>query len=199
MRVFAVPGPVPALVRALTAAVAAALLVAVLAGFGAGAAGAQIDGTVTVTMVPASASAILGDNVDLTIEVTNTGSAPTVPLVVHLDITDPAIAGSVDPEDWTSTLTKPIGVLEPGATQTVDWPVQPISPGTFAAYAVAMSVGADDLANSNVVTIDVEDRRSLNPDGILPVAIATPVVIGGLLVAQTGVARRRRPHGHAPS
>jgi len=199
MRSFAVPGRVPVLFRALTAAVAAALLVAVLAGFGAGPAGAQIDGSVTVTLEPPSASAILGDNIDLTIEVTNTGSEPTAPLVVHLDVTDPAIAGSVDPEDWTSTLTKPIGVLEPGATQTVDWPIQPISPGRFAAYAVAMSVGADDLASSNVVTIDVEDQRSLNPDGILPVAIATPTLIGGLLVAQTGVARRRRPRGPSPS
>ena len=118
-------------------------ILTVLAGCWAttGAAGAQIDGSVTVTVEPRSASAVLGEHLDLAIEVTNNGSEPTPPLVIHLDITDPDNADSVDPEDWTSTLTKPLVVLEAGQTRTVDWRIQPISSGSFATYAVALAPG----------------------------------------------------------
>ena len=181
----------------LPAAVLAILTVLAGCWLTTGVAGAQIDGAVTVIVEPRSASAVLGEHLDLAVQVTNNGSEPTPPLVIHLDITDPDNAGSVDPEDWTSTLTKPLGVLEAGQSRTVDWRIQPISGGSFATYAVALAPGVAELAGSNVVTVEVADRRSLNPDGILPVAIAVPALIGALLLAQTSLGRRRRHHGPA--
>jgi uncharacterized membrane protein len=147
--------------------------------------------TVDLVVEPTSVDVVLGQDLDLTISVTNVGSDPTPPLLVHIDITDPEKASSVDPEDWTATLSKPIGALESGATRTVDWRIQPISGGTFALYAVALSPGVDAVAASNVVTVDVADQRSLDPNGILPVAIAAPAVVGALLVVQTQRTRRR--------
>lgn len=47
-----------------------------------------------------------------------------------------------------------------------------------------------ELTASNVAIIDVEDRRSLDPDGILPVAMGVPIVVGGLLIGQIGYRRR---------
>lgn len=163
------------------------------------AASGSIGEDLTVTMSPAASDVVLGDAFDIRIDVTNTGAAPSSSLVVHIDITDPTSAESVDPEDWTSTLSKPIGALGPGESTYVDWQLQPISPGRFTLYAVSLSANDDSAAISNVVTVDVTDRRTLNPEGILPVAIGVPALIGGLLVLQIGRNRRtsRRDSEHA--
>lgn len=144
----------------------------------------------TLTISPSSNAVLLGDTFDVRIDVTNTGAAPTSPLVVHIDVTDPTSAESVDPEDWTPTLSKQIGAVGPGESADVDWQLQPISPGSFTLYAVSLSAGEDAVAISNVVTVDVTDRRTLNPEGILPVAIGVPALIGGLLALQIGHTRR---------
>ena len=151
---------------------------------------AQIGESVTVTIDPATANVVLGDNLDLRVVVTNNGSETAPPLVVHLDITDPNQSTSVDPEDWTATLSKPIGAIPAGETATVEWTIQPISGGTFATYAVVLSAGADSVAASNVLQVTVADQRTLNPGGILPVAIGAPIIVGTLLVAQLRAARR---------
>jgi hypothetical protein len=151
-----------------------------------------IDDNVTVTVEEASDHTLLGDTLDLAITVTNSGPATTESLVLHIDITDLGGDGSVDPEDWTATLSKPVGQLGPGESRRVDWRLQPISGGSFTLYAVALAAGVDNLASSNVVTIDVTDQRSLNPNGILPAAIGTPTVVGALLVVQVRRSRRRQ-------
>lgn len=144
-----------------------------------------------LTISPSSNTVLLGDTFEINIEVANTGAAPTPAIVVHIDITDPTSTESVDPEDWTSTLSKPIGTVGPGESTNVGWELQPISPGSFALYAVSLSAGDDAVAVSNVITVDVTDRRTLNPEGILPVAIGVPALIGALLAFQVGRTRRR--------
>jgi hypothetical protein len=128
--------------------------------------------------------------------VTNSGNQATAPLVIHLDITDPSRSTSVDPEDWTATLSKPIDVLAPGDTATLDWNIQPISGGSFAVYAVAIAPGADTVSASNVTTVTVQDKRTLNPNGILPVAVGVPCFVGALLLLQL---RLTRPHKKSSS
>lgn len=39
--------------------------------------------------------------------------------------------------------------------------------------------------SADIATVDVADQRTLDPGGILPVALATPTLIGGLLAVQT--------------
>lgn len=149
-------------------------------------------GSVTVRIEPTAASIKLGESLDLQVTVTNHGETPSPPLVLHLDITDPDRSTSVDPEDWTSTLSKKVGVVAPGDSATLDWRIQPISGGTFATYAVVISPGVDDLASSNVAQVDVAEQRSLDPGGILAVAAGTPAVVGALLLLQLRLARRTR-------
>jgi hypothetical protein len=162
-----------------------------LTGFGGPVAHADgVVDTITVTIEPRASSITLGDNLGLHVSVTNNGVNPSPPLVVHLDITDPDQSTTVDPEDWTTTLNKPVGVVAAGETVTVDWHVQPISGGAFATYAVALSPGIDDAAASNVSQVAVADQRSLNPGGILLVAIGTPASVGALLLLQIRLARR---------
>ena len=151
---------------------------------------------ITVVVDPVARSVTLGEHLDITVTVSNTSATPSVALVAHIDITDPTQSSSVDPEDWTSTLSTPVGSLRPGASATVTWRIQPISAGTFTLYAIALAPGAGTVAASNVLEVSVDDQRSLNPDGILPVAIGAPVLVGGLLAVQLRLSRRtRRPSG----
>lgn len=153
--------------------------------------GAQGLDDVTVTIDPTQSSVVLGESVDLVVTVINSGDGATAPGAVHLDITDPTSSRSTDPEDWTSTLTRSIGRMDPGTTRTVSWTIQPISPGSYTTYAVVLSTGSETIVASNALRIDVEDERSLNPGGILPVAIGAPVFVGGLFVWQLTASRRR--------
>ena len=144
------------------AAVSLAVATVVGSPFGAT---AQISEPVTVTVNPSSTDVVLGESFDITIDVANTGAEATPPLVIHVDITDPTSQRSVDPEDWTSTLSRTVGAVEAGRTDTLTWTLQPISPGTFSVYAVALSPGIDNSSISNIVDIDVADQRSLDPGG----------------------------------
>ena len=152
----------------------------------------EISNDVILTMQPSTSTVTLGDNLEINIDVTNTGDEPTEALVVHIDITDPSQTSSVDPEDWTATLSKRIGSLDPGQTSTVNWRIQPISGGTFSVYAIALAPNVDTIAASNVLHVVVDAQRSLNPNGILPVAIGAPALVGGLLAVQIHFARRNR-------
>jgi hypothetical protein len=111
-------------------------------------------------------SVVLGDDLDPTVTVSNTTDRRSVDLIAHLDITDPASSSSVDRT------------------------IQPISPGAFSVYAVALGRDTGDVAASGVLTVLVADRRSLDPGGILPVALAMPLLVGGLLVARTMATKR---------
>ncbi len=144
-----------------------------------------------IIIEPAQRSVVLGESLDLAVAVTNNASIPTEPLVVHLDVVDPTVSKSVDPEDWTPTLSTPIGSLAPGETATVHWTVQPVAGGVFSVYAVVLSPGSANTSVSNVMEVAVADRRSLNPSGILPVAVGAPAVVGGLLLLQRRGSRRR--------
>lgn len=169
--------------------VAAAVVLALVTST---AAAGELNDDVAVAIDPPTSSVVLGENLDLRVSVTNNGGVSSPPLVVHLDITNPDQSTSVDPEDWTATLSQSIGEVGPGETVVVHWTIQPISPGTFATYAIALSPGVDNIAASNILEVQVADQRSLNPGEILPVAIAAPTLVGLLLLAQTRLSRRDR-------
>lgn len=145
-----------------------------------------------VTIDPVEHAATLGDSIELTVRVDNVGAADTVPLVVHIDITDLSGEGSVDPEDWTATLSIPIDAVPAGESRTAAWALQPISPGEFTVYAVVLAPELDAVHTSRVLRVSVDDQRSLNPGGILPVALGMPAIVGGLLLGQIGRGRRNR-------
>lgn len=169
------------------AAVAACLVVAVLAL--PGPADALTEGVV-LDLRPAAVaepgerravSLVLGQTLDVQVTASNGSARPSPPIVVHLDVTDLAEETSVDPEDWTATLSQPAGVIAAGRSRTFDWTLQPVSPGTFTVYAVGLSPASDAVCASPVLTVVVVDARSLNARGILFVSIGVPALIGGLL------------------
>lgn len=169
-----------------------ALVVALLASASALAAPASAESLVDVTVVvePLDVSIDLGTSFDITVTMTNGTTRPVTGLVAHIDITALDSESSVDPEDWTSTLSRSVSPLEPGQSATLSWTLQPIAAGQFTVYAVGLAPEATDVSSSNVLVVNVADRRSLNPNGILPVSISLPVVVGGLLVTQQRRGRR---------
>ncbi len=166
-------------------AAALGLLVAVLMGGPARADGPQ------VVVAPSSMELTLGQSVDVTVVVVNTGTATTKASVVHVDITDPTSEASVDPEDWTPTLSQVVGELVPGESAEFVWTIQPISSGSFALYAVVLTPGSASAGVSNVVDVSVTAVRTLNPKGVLPVSLGMPSLVGALLIATWRRNRRR--------
>lgn len=158
------------------------LLVLVVLGLSAAPALGQTAEEVRVEVSPEIIETTLGESFDIEVTVTNLSDQPSAPLVAHIDITDPAQETSVDPEDWTETLSQSVGVISGGATESVTWTLQPISPGSFHLYAVALSSDSAEVQVSPATIIDVEFVQTLNPEGVLPIVLAGPIVVGGLLV-----------------
>ena len=148
-------------------------------------ASAQSSDDVTVEIAPASTHGAVGDKFDIEVTVVNRGNAPTPRLAAHIDVTDPSSESSVDPEDWTPTLTRPVGVVDAGKQVTLRWTIQPISPGDYILYAVALVAdrqSSPTAAVSNAVPVAITERRSLNPSGVLPVALVVPILLGAAIV-----------------
>ena len=158
------------------------LLVLALLWLSAAPALAQSAEELQVGISPETIETSLGESFDITVTVTNLSDHPSDHLVAHIDITDPAQETSVDPEDWTETLSQSLGVIPAGATESATWTLQPISPGSFHLYAVALSSDSAKMQVSPATIIDVEFVQTLNPEGVLPVVLAGPIVVGGLLL-----------------
>lgn len=173
--------------RALVAAILAAGLLAI----GSSPSSAQGEEDVQIVIQPEVVDLRLGEAAEVAVTVTNNGTEPTDPLVVHIDITDPSQSGSVDPEDWTATLSREAGIIEPGASRTLTWDLRPIGSGRFTVYAVTLTEGSPTVHASEGMVFAVEHHRSLNPEGVLPVAIGAPLVVALALGAQWWNSRRR--------
>ena len=139
-----------------------------------------------VIVSPERVSTSVGTAAEVTVTIVNEAAEPTPELAIHLDIIDPRASTSVDPEDWTPTLTRSISPIKPGNQVTQSWLVTPIGPGDFVLYAVALdknsSVEPATIAVSNGVPVHVDEKRSFNPRGVLPLAIAMPALIGAALL-----------------
>ena len=152
-----------------------------------GSASADSDaGGLVVSVTPERLSTSVGQPAAITIALANESSEPTTEVAVHIDITDPRGTNSVDPEDWTPELTLSREALLPGERVTESWSVTPIQGGDFVLYAVVLDANAGvepgTLSVSNGVPVHVEERRSFNPQGVLPLSVAMPTLLGVALV-----------------
>lgn len=131
-----------------------------------------VDSQISVLVTPDRVSTTVGTATEITVSLANNSTEATPELAVHLDITDPRERGSVDPEDWTPTLTLAMSPLAPGAQETRTWSISPIQGGTFVLYAVALDINSGVeptlIAVSNGVPVHVDEKRSFNPGGVLP-------------------------------
>jgi hypothetical protein len=135
----------------------------------------------TVSVSLTEVSALTGEKFTFTSEITNEGTVATPPLIVGLNFTSLDRDTYVDPEDWSPRRTLGVAPIEPGASATQSWTINPILEGEIAAYVVVLpdspSLTAGSLSASPAIRLHVGAQKSLNPGGVLPVVIAVPGVL----------------------
>jgi hypothetical protein len=150
---------------------------------------------VEVTCDRLTQATALGNRFTMRVRITNTGSAPTDPLIADLNVTSVTTAVYVDLEDWSASRTRELPSLRPGAATTLTFELQAVNPGRFNVYVVVLpngsAAGSGPLGVSQPVRVTVADRRTLSAGGALPVAAAVPVLVG-LALAVTRIRLRRR-------
>jgi hypothetical protein len=59
-----------------------------------------------------------------------------------------------------------------------------VNSGTFGVYVTVLdkNPGAGPAQNTPTVVVRVTERRTVNPSGILPLAIAIPTLIGAVVI-----------------
>lgn len=115
--------------------------------------------------------------------VSNKGTEPSAPIIVAMNIINLDKEGDVvDPEDWSPQRTQYIDQLAPGEEVALPWRVNAILDGDYIVYMVAMPQPAGAEATSQAVAskgihLTVAAYTKLNPGGVLPYALAGPIIL----------------------
>jgi len=153
-------------------------------------------GGLTVSVSKSEVSTLTGVTFTFTSEITNSGSEATPPLIANLNFVATDNSTYIDPEDWSPQRTVSVDPIAAAASATQTWTVKPVLKGDVAVYVVVLPeppalASAGPLAASPAITVHVDEKRTLDPGGVLPVVLAVPAF---LAVAYAGlrVARSRR-------
>lgn len=136
-----------------------------------------------------------GDPIFYKTLVTNNGRQKTPPLTVAMNIINLDSKGDVvDPEDWSPERTQYIEQLAPGESASLSWKVNAIFDGDYMVYMVVIPEPDGQEATSQPVAssgihLTVTPFTRLNPAGVLPWVVGTPIV---LVLGAALVLRRRR-------
>ena len=146
--------------------------------------GAQFAGSdLSVSVSMSAVSKLTGERFTFASVITNNGSIATPPLIAALNFTSLDPDTYVDPEDWSPQRTMTVDPIAPGSAATQTWTINPILEGDVASYVVvlpdSLAFPASPLVSSPAIHVHVGAQRSLNPGGVVPVALAVP----GLLAA----------------
>ena len=88
----------------------------------------------------------------------------------------------IDPEDWSPQRTQSIDSLAPGESATLSWRVNAILEGDVMIYMVAIpqpdgqGVTSQPVASPGI-HLTVTPFTRLNPGGVLPYVIGTPLIV----------------------
>lgn len=168
---------------------AATALVLALAAAGSIRAG-DAPGTLSVTADRTQISTRLGHKFAFRTTIANTGAAPVRGLIAHLNVLSFDSSVYVDPEDWSSHRTDYLAPVPAGGSRTVTWRMQAVNAGRFAAYvAVLPRSGPKPPVTGPTIDVTVAKRTTLNPHGVVPLALGVPALLGLLML---GVRMRRR-------
>jgi hypothetical protein len=120
----------------------------------------------------------------------NRGATAATGLVAHLNVVDLTGHTYVDPEDWSSHRTRYLAPIPPGSSVTLSWPMNAVNAGTIGVYAAVLPRSGAPVPPTTGPTmrVSIQDRKTLNSGGILPLALGIPAALGLLAI---GVRRGR--------
>jgi hypothetical protein len=148
---------------------------------------------IAISLDRTGASTQLGKSFAFDSTITNESRGRLSGLVAHLDVVSLTRGIYVDPEDWSDQRTRYLAPLAPGGSAKVAWKVKAVNGGQFAVYVVVVATPASAPPGPVVspgLHARVSERRTLNSDGVLPLALGVPAVLG--LTALAVRMRRRR-------
>jgi hypothetical protein len=165
----------------LAAAVLAAVVAVLLTG---GAAAANTPAAISVTVDRAQISTRLGGKFVFRSTITNNGATAASGLIAHLNVLSLRDGVYVDPEDWSSNRTQYLDTISAGGSTTTTWRMQAVNDGDFGVYiAVLPETGAaQPPTTAPTIHLAVEERKTLNSGGILPLALGVPAVLGLIIL-----------------
>ena len=171
---------------AVLAALACALLLA------AGAQAADQPPLVSVATDRAQISTKLGAKFAFRTTITNRGSTAASGLIAHLNVLSLRDGVYVDPEDWSARRTVYLDTIPAGGSVTITWRMQAVNDGSFGIYVAVLpdSGSASAPTTGPTIHLAVEERKTLNAGGILPLVLGIPALLG-LLTLALRVRRRR--------
>ena len=171
--------------RTLGSILAAAAAVLAFAG------PAAASNDVSVAVDRTSIATQLGQRFVFQTTISNHAPTATEPLIAHLNVLSLRPGVYVDPEDWSSQRTWYLGAIAAGEIRTITWRLQAVNAGTFAAYVAVLPQNGPDQppVTGPAVVVTVVERRTINPGGVLPLALAIPAL---LALLAGGVRRSRR-------
>ena len=152
------------------------------------------DAAAKVSINRTHVSTRLGESFDFSTRITNTGTRPLPSLVAHLNVVGLDTDTYVDPEDWSEERTKGVSALGPGESTDVSWDVTAVTGGEAAIYVTVLpadspATARERIAVSPAMDVRVAEAKNLNTDGVLPLALGVPALLG---LVTLGVRRRRR-------
>jgi hypothetical protein len=147
---------------------------------------------VSVTNDRTAITTKLGHKFTFHSRIENHGTTSARDLVAHLNVVDLTGHTYVDPEDWSSQRTRYLRPIPPGGSTTVAWPMNAVNAGTIGIYVAVLPRRGTPVRPTTSRTLDlqIEDRKTLNSGGILPLALGIPAAVG--LLALGLRANRRR-------
>jgi hypothetical protein len=144
----------------------------------------------TVTNDRTAIATTLGHKFVFHSTIRNDGMTSASGLVAHLNVVDLSGHTYVDPEDWSSHRTRYLPPILPGGSTTLTWRMNAVNAGTIGLYvAVLPRSGAPVPPRTGpTIRVRIQDRKTLNSGGILPLALGLPALLGLLAL---GVRFRR--------
>jgi hypothetical protein len=122
----------------------------------------------------------------------NRGGEPALGLVAHLNVVDLTGHTYVDPEDWSSHRTRYLSPIPAHRAATLTWKLNAVNAGKIGVYiAVLPRSGAPVRpATGPTIRVRIQDRKTLNSGGILPLALGIPGALGLLTLGVRSWRRR---------
>ena len=155
-------------------------------------AAAPAHAAVSVTNDRTEITTKLGHKITFHSRIENRGTTPARDLVAHLNVVDLTGHTYVDPEDWSSQRTRYLRPIPPGGSTTLSWPMNAVNAGTIGIYIAVLPRNGEPVrpTTSRTLRLSIEDRRTLNSGGVLPLALGLPAALG-LLALAVRASRRR--------